>query len=133
MITGRARAYVLEDEVISKLEWNGREIRNGTFVQSAHISIRGLTQHVAFQTAVALAEFRFSQKANKTKNDCPTLDQKDFEQVCAMTRQFKQYLKDVHGLDEEERAFVAKSRAAEGFRRTGPSQVSSQVDAPVKA
>lgn len=29
IITRRAKQYVLEDEVISKIEWNGREIRNG--------------------------------------------------------------------------------------------------------
>ncbi|KAK7409221.1 hypothetical protein QQX98_008597 [Neonectria punicea] len=49
VIAGRARAYVLEDETIS------------------------------FQTAVALAEFRFLQKPNKMKHDYLVLDQKDFE------------------------------------------------------
>jgi ATP-dependent Clp protease ATP-binding subunit ClpA len=29
IITRRAKTYVLEDDVISKMEWNGREIRNG--------------------------------------------------------------------------------------------------------
>jgi hypothetical protein len=29
IITRRAKSYVLEDDVISKMEWNGREIRNG--------------------------------------------------------------------------------------------------------
>lgn len=29
IITGRAKQYVLEDDIIKKLEWNGREIRNG--------------------------------------------------------------------------------------------------------
>lgn len=28
-VTRRAKSYVLEDEIISKMEWNGREIRNG--------------------------------------------------------------------------------------------------------
>ncbi|RYP65063.1 hypothetical protein DL770_009078 [Monosporascus sp. CRB-9-2] len=93
IITGRAKAYVLDDEAITSMGWNGREIRN------------------AFQTAVALAEFRLSQNPNKTKHDNPTLDQRDFEQVCRMTKQFKQYLIDVHGDDEEGRAFRAKARA----------------------
>ncbi|RDH36293.1 hypothetical protein BDQ94DRAFT_185416 [Aspergillus welwitschiae] len=90
VVTRRAKSYVLEDEVISKMQWNGREIRN------------------AFQTAVALAEYRFSQKPDKSKDDGPTLDQRDFEQVCNMTRDFKQYLTIVHGIDEEDRAFHAK-------------------------
>ncbi|GLA73490.1 hypothetical protein AtubIFM55763_004411 [Aspergillus tubingensis] len=93
VVTRRAKSYVLEDEVISKMQWNGREIRN------------------AFQTAVALAEYRFSQKQDKSKDDGPTLDQRDFEQVCNMTRDFKQYLTTVHGIDEEDRAFHAKARA----------------------
>ncbi|KAH7131325.1 hypothetical protein EDB81DRAFT_137368 [Dactylonectria macrodidyma] len=92
IITGRAKSFVLEDDTICQIEWNGREIRN------------------AFQTAVSLAEFRFLQKPNKTKNDNPTLDQKDFEQVCKMVRQFKQYLVDVHGVDEDGRAFMYKAR-----------------------
>ncbi|KAI2896788.1 hypothetical protein CBS76997_9224 [Aspergillus niger] len=92
VVTRRAKSYVLEDEVISKMQWNGREIRN------------------ASQTAVALAEYRFSQKPDKSKDDGPTLDQRDFEQVCNMTRDFKQYLTTVHGVDEEDRAFHAKAR-----------------------
>ncbi|KAH8667874.1 P-loop containing nucleoside triphosphate hydrolase protein [Ilyonectria robusta] len=91
-ITRRAKAFVLEDDTICEIEWNGREIRN------------------AFQTAVSLAEYRFLQKPDKTKNDCPTLDQKDFEQVCKMVRQFKEYLVDVHGVDEDGRAFMRNER-----------------------
>ncbi len=68
----------------------------------------------AVQTAVALAEYRFSQKANKSKTDHPTLDQKDFEQVCRMTREFKQYLTDVHGIDEDDRAYYSKARTGHG-------------------
>ncbi len=33
MITGRAKAYVLEDDNVSKMSWNGREIRNGKIPQ----------------------------------------------------------------------------------------------------
>ncbi|KAK4195605.1 hypothetical protein QBC40DRAFT_352422 [Triangularia verruculosa] len=93
IITRRAKHYVLEDDTIKNLEWNGREIRN------------------AFQTAVALAEFRCLQSPDKSKSQYPTLDLKDFEQVCDMTRQFKEYLHDLHGLDEEGRAYNARARA----------------------
>ncbi|KAJ4232954.1 hypothetical protein NW757_013739 [Fusarium falciforme] len=89
--TRRAKDYVLDGE-ISKIEWNGREIRNG------------------FQTAVALAEFRFLQNRDDSKTQ-PTLDQKDFEQVLNMMQQFKTYLINVHGSNEEERAYGARSRA----------------------
>ncbi|KAI0376345.1 hypothetical protein F5Y04DRAFT_285993 [Hypomontagnella monticulosa] len=98
IITGRAKAYILQDEAISKMEWNGREIRN------------------AFQTAVALAEYRFSQRANPSESDLgPTLDQKDFEQVCEMTRQFKDYLTNIYGIDEDGRAFRSKARANQDY------------------
>ncbi|KAH6630497.1 P-loop containing nucleoside triphosphate hydrolase protein [Chaetomium sp. MPI-SDFR-AT-0129] len=93
VITRSAKEYVLLDKTIIEMGWNGREIRN------------------AFQTAVALAEYRFSQKENKSPDDGPTLDERDFEQVCNMTKQFKQYLTNLHGTDEEGRAFVTRTRA----------------------
>ncbi|GKU10593.1 unnamed protein product, partial [Fusarium langsethiae] len=71
-VTRRAKDYILEDGAISEMEWNGREIRN------------------AFQTAVALADYRFQQGSASQKQ--PTLDQRDFEQVCEMMKQFKSYL-----------------------------------------
>ncbi|KAJ4322472.1 hypothetical protein N0V84_004828 [Fusarium piperis] len=86
--TQRAKDYVLRDGEISKMEWNGREMCN----------------------AVALAEFRFLQNRNSSKTQ-PTLDQKDFEQVLNMMQQFKTYLHNVHGLNEEERAYKVGSRA----------------------
>ncbi|KAK4170737.1 hypothetical protein QBC36DRAFT_370620 [Triangularia setosa] len=105
IVTGRAKHYVLEDDTIKKFEWNDREIRNGWSLQTflcRRACVRGLTvtAMIAFQIAVALAEFRFLQKTDKSKHDCPTLDQKDFEQVSDMTRPFKEYLHGLQGLDE---------------------------------
>ncbi|KAK3489913.1 P-loop containing nucleoside triphosphate hydrolase protein [Neurospora crassa] len=91
-ITRRAQDYVLEDKDITSMPWNGREIRN------------------AFQTAVALADFRFMQIEDKDENDVPTLDQEDFEEVCNVMIKFKDYLKDLHGKDEDERAHKEFSR-----------------------
>ncbi|KAL0465269.1 P-loop containing nucleoside triphosphate hydrolase protein [Neurospora intermedia] len=91
-ITRRAQDYVLEDKDITSMSWNGREIRN------------------AFQTAVALADFRFMQIEDKDENDVPTLDQENFEEVCNMMIKFKDYLKDLHGKDEDERAHKEFSR-----------------------
>ncbi|KAI0108998.1 hypothetical protein GGR51DRAFT_513990 [Nemania sp. FL0031] len=91
-VTSRAKRYVLEDETVTKLEWNGREIRN------------------AFQTAVTLAEYRFQQKQDKEADDGPVVDQTDFEQVLDMTFQFKAYLDNVHGANAEERAYQSRSR-----------------------
>ncbi|KAM0368041.1 hypothetical protein ACHAPK_007243, partial [Fusarium culmorum] len=94
-VTRRAKDYILEEGAISEMEWNGREIRN------------------AFQTAVALADYRFQQGSANQKQ--PTLDQRDFEQVCEMMRQFKSYLVNVHNMDEGQRAFNAGSRALAEF------------------
>ncbi|KAK1773790.1 hypothetical protein QBC45DRAFT_426741 [Copromyces sp. CBS 386.78] len=85
------------------MPWNGREIRN------------------AFQTAVALAEYRHTEtlaKGQKWKDSKktprpPKLDSKDFIQVCKMMQDFKRYLHDVHGADEGQRAHRMNSRAPE--------------------
>lgn len=116
------------------MPWNGREIRNG---EPSHPSFLFLllespfrchhrtlllplrvranrsthdTIYIAFQTAVALADFRFMQIEDKDENDVPTLDQEDFEEVCDMMIKFKDYLKDLHGKDEDERAHKEFSR-----------------------
>ncbi|KAH8883586.1 P-loop containing nucleoside triphosphate hydrolase protein [Thozetella sp. PMI_491] len=81
-IDSRAKRYVLEDPVMRSMNWNGREIRN------------------AFQIAVTLAEYRYRTIKDKQEEDMITLDQGDFEQVCEMSIQFKKYLTDVHGGDE---------------------------------
>ncbi|GAP89021.2 putative P-loop containing nucleoside triphosphate hydrolase protein [Rosellinia necatrix] len=95
-VAARAKRYVLEDEELIKLDWNGREIRN------------------AFQTAVALAEYRFQQKQDKGEDEGPVLDQRDFEQVLDMTYQFKEYLEKVHDATMDERAFRNRHRAGLG-------------------
>lgn len=92
-ITRRAKDYVLVDGPIKGA------------------ADRHTCPNPAFQTAVALAEFRSLQHPDKSKVNQPTLDQKDFEQVGNMMQQFRQYLTDVHGGDEESRAFYAKARA----------------------
>lgn len=61
---------------------------------------------------MSLAEFRFQQGQGSSRQKQPTLDQKDFEWVCNMMKQFKNYMTNVHGMDEEERAFNLKSRAS---------------------
>ncbi|KAJ3568239.1 hypothetical protein NPX13_g6491 [Xylaria arbuscula] len=94
IVKARAKKYVLEEESLTKLDWNGREIRN------------------AFQTAVALADYRFQQKRDKEDDDVPVLDQTDFEQVLDMTSQFKDYVEKVHGASMDERAFSIRARLA---------------------
>lgn len=82
-----AKRYVLGDDVLKDIEWNGREIRN------------------AFQTAVALAEYEFEQKAKKAGSDegGKTLEielrQDHFEKVVEMSDNFKKYLSTVDNKD----------------------------------
>lgn len=121
-ITKRAKTYVLEDEDMVNVGWNGREIRNGKHFW-LRLSIHSFTLssgylfksgylltplYLAFQTAVALADYR-AQKDGKGKE--PFLDQKDFEQVLNLSADFKEYLKRIDGADEGTRAFRAKNRA----------------------
>ncbi|KUI55018.1 ATPase family AAA domain-containing protein 3 [Cytospora mali] len=89
-ITKRARQYVLEDKEMTQIPWNGREIRN------------------AFQTAVALAQYQFAMLEDKEDGDKAMLDREHFEEVCAMTTHFKDYLNNVHMADEEERRLRRK-------------------------
>lgn len=93
-----ARSFVKHDPDLKFLEWNGREIRN------------------AFQTAVALAESEcmreYEEKRNKkdTKRKKAVLKRDHFEQVVAMSKNFREYLFKVHGQDPEKKAAGAKER-----------------------
>jgi hypothetical protein len=70
---------------------------------------------------VALAEYRFLQNTNRMIDDVPVLDQRDFESVANITFQFKQYLINVHGLDEDDRAYYNEARALDqNFNAAGP-------------
>ncbi|CAM1503810.1 Fc.00g014010.m01.CDS01 [Cosmosporella sp. VM-42] len=61
------------------LHWNGRQIRN------------------AFQTALALAEF----KAQDSENKQPVIGKDQFKTIAIASEQFDLYLKSTHGMDEE--------------------------------
>ncbi|KAK6857300.1 hypothetical protein PG995_007487 [Apiospora arundinis] len=86
-ISREAKKYVLNSPEMTSVPWNGREIRN------------------TFQTAVALAEYRFVRRETQEEGDKASLDWEDFEKVCRMTGAFKDYLQSVHqGADEFQRA-----------------------------
>ncbi|KAF2258988.1 P-loop containing nucleoside triphosphate hydrolase protein [Lojkania enalia] len=76
-----AKEY-LEGKELKAVKWNGREIRN------------------AFQTAVALAEY----DALKDQEGKIILTDKHLKSVVEMSRDFKDYLKDLHRGDEGKRA-----------------------------
>ncbi|KAL1854480.1 hypothetical protein Daus18300_011401 [Diaporthe australafricana] len=91
-ISRKARRYVLEDEEVTKVPWNGREIRN------------------AFQTAVAFAEYRFAHAPADQRDEKACLEEEDFAKVCEMTGAFKRYLQSISGQDESGRARSDQAR-----------------------
>lgn len=91
-ISEKAQRYVLNSKEMREVPWNGREIRN------------------AFQTAVALAEYRFSEETDKEEGDRARLEPDDFEKVYEMTRDFKDYMDSISGADESGRARQARER-----------------------
>ncbi|KAF4629313.1 hypothetical protein G7Y89_g8838 [Cudoniella acicularis] len=71
-----AKRYILSDDVLKDIAWNGREIRN------------------AFQTAVALAEYEAEKNAGKDEQGKLHIElrQDHFEKVVEMSDNFKKYL-----------------------------------------
>lgn len=99
-ISRSARNYVLDGTEMKELEWNAREIRNGKYLrhhQCIILESLPLTRLrvTAFQTAVALADYRAIQLGTlrSSEDEMPTsrLDDDDFEQVFKMTRDFKSH------------------------------------------
>lgn len=85
-IKAGSKRYILSDDVLKDIEWNGREIRN------------------AFQTAVALAEYEATQKRKRLiaqgemkegEEHEIELRQDHFEKVVEMSDNFKKYLSTV--------------------------------------
>lgn len=98
-----AKRFVLSDDVLMDIEWNGREIRN------------------AFQTAVALAEYEAAVKQKKLveKGEAKEGDgleielrQDHFEKVVEMSDNFKKYLATVGPAGSE--ALKAKNNGDRG-------------------
>ena len=86
-----ARKYVLNDDEIRSLEWNGREIRN------------------ALHTAVSLATHR-AMKDGKDSGQVVELEEEDFRKVANMSRKFKEYLYSITKRDEDGRAAAKYDR-----------------------
>jgi hypothetical protein len=101
-IKSAAKRYILSDDVLNDIEWNGREIRN------------------AFQTAVALAEYEAEQKKAKLLAKGESVDegveielrQDHFEKVVEMSDNFKKYLATVGPAGSE--ATKAKNKGDRG-------------------
>ncbi|KAL9040175.1 MAG: hypothetical protein Q9214_004591 [Letrouitia sp. 1 TL-2023] len=90
-----ARNYVLHDQEVSDMLWNGREIRN------------------ALQTAVSLASYEAFQEG-KSSGDLVKVEQEHFRSVVSMSRKFKEYMRGISGMEEDERAKARKDRTNPG-------------------
>lgn len=95
-----------------KIQWNGRQIRN------------------AFQTAVALAEFK-AKNLNEERDDMspktsPRLTVDHFKLLARASTQFSEYLRETHGDDEDERAMLDKTRAVPTRRKTQKTVISDE-------
>lgn len=103
-----AKEYVFDSTEMKGLEWNAREIQNGEYLRHHWcVILESLpltrVRVTAFQTAVALADYRFIQLGTMRSSSyygMSTLDSDDFKQVCKMTQDFKSYLMAVHGPQE---------------------------------
>ncbi|KAI9655727.1 MAG: hypothetical protein M1821_005162 [Bathelium mastoideum] len=95
-----AKQYVLYDEEIKALEWNGREIRN------------------ALQTAISLARYRASREAGGTDDEVVDVEVDHFKSVMRMSKSFRGYMDSISKLPEAERAKRAWDRN-DDFRHHG--------------
>ena len=82
-----AQDYI-DDEVV-ELDWNGREIRNGSCTQNSSYEITDRVQ--AFQTATALAQY----DADNSKEPI-TLKESHLRRVVGLASQFHRYLASVN-------------------------------------
>ncbi|KAI1760959.1 hypothetical protein GGR53DRAFT_525556 [Hypoxylon sp. FL1150] len=93
---GRAKVRIDKEKILKyadlnfeELHWNGRQIRN------------------AFQSALALADFRAQEKGR-----APTLSVEQFETIAAASHEFDYYLQVTHGFDEDKMAARDRTRGA---------------------
>lgn len=95
------------------IQWNGRQIRN------------------AFQTAMALAEFKAKQATTESSgsaNVSPVLDTEHFKLLATASAQFSEYLRVTHGEDEEEVAVRDQVRAVSFQPKTKMRDFSDEDD-----
>jgi hypothetical protein len=101
-----AKEYINSKEM-KELKWNGREIRNGKYIaRDVQGTLLTRCTFVAFQTAVALAEYdtETDEEGNILLKD------EHLRSIVEMSRDFKRYLDDTHGADEEKRAAMEQIR-----------------------
>lgn len=96
-----AKEYMRGSEMRA-LKWNGREIRNGkrrNLLEVPHLRCRA-NNWTAFQTAVSLAEY----DSEKGEDGKITITDDHLRAVVELSRDFKEYLGELHRGDEAKRA-----------------------------
>ena len=86
-----AQKFVLNDESVRDLRWNGREIRN------------------ALQTAISLASYKGLQEGKKVEETIE-VEEDHFRSVVTMSQKFKNYMQNISGKDEDGRARARQDR-----------------------
>ncbi|GME41109.1 ATPAse AAA+ type core protein [Neofusicoccum parvum] len=83
-ISPEAEAFVLDDDEMGSVEWNGREIRN------------------AFQTAISLAEFEATEDQERGEEEETVVGVEHFRQIMEMSRTFKDHVDTVRKENDSE-------------------------------
>lgn len=104
--------WVAESPELKALQWNGREIRNGTSTATSRpgFVLDALTSRVmaAFQTAVALAVHAskvHDEQHPEERPATPTIRADHLKQVVKMSSAFKTYMEKTRRMSEYDRAF----------------------------
>jgi ATP-dependent Clp protease ATP-binding subunit ClpA len=87
-----AKEYVLNDEEVKALKWNGREIRN------------------AFQTAISLAGYEAAKNPGWTTDKTIDVQKDHFSSVVMMSREFHSYMDSITLQEESQRARARMER-----------------------
>ena len=87
-----AKNYILNDNEVKELNWNGREMRN------------------ALQTAITLAVYR-ATKSGKPVGSVVEVEEDHFKNVVQISKNFKEYMRSITGKDEESRAQARHDRS----------------------
>lgn len=110
-LNAEAKEYIYSKEVCST-HWNGREIKNGKISFNLQDDGCGPWKlladfaSIAFQTAVALAEYH----GRKDEEGTILVTDADFRGVVGLAKDFRDYLQDLHKGDESKRAERSYSR-----------------------
>jgi hypothetical protein len=100
-VTVNAREY-LSTPTMRAVKWNGREIRNGEsrLENSQERVLTSCSPHIAFQTAVALAEYKGETDADGKI----VLTDNHLRAMVELSSDFKGYLDELHMANEEKRS-----------------------------